>query len=63
MINLLWLGLLSLPIVALAMYWQRSILRGEWLKDEPEDTVEYSEEAHELLEEMLREDLEPPEDV
>ena len=61
MLEILWLGLFALPVIAAMMWVESNILRGEWLKDEPKepvDKVEFSEEAHELLEEMLKQDQE-----
>ena len=52
--ELLWLGLFALPVIAIMMWFERNILRGEWLKDEPEeetqlyhDSVYISKEAEE----------------
>mgnify|MGYP005836978281 CR=1 FL=1 len=38
--ELLWLGLFALPVIAIMMWFERNILRGEWLKDEPEEETQ-----------------------
>jgi hypothetical protein len=55
--EILWLSLVAIPVLALIALWEHRFSKGEWLKDkteEPIDKVEFSEEAHQILEEQLK---------